>query len=365
MVAWSIWALGASLFRSDPGATLTYNAGVVFNTFGVYILLRLFCRSLSDAAYLCRILAWLLVPVALAMVYEMMAGHNFFSALGGVPEVPEIRQGRIRAQGPFIHPILAGTVGSVSLPLFLGLWRHHRGNAVVGVLASSAMVVASGSSGPIMSAIFATFALLLWPLRHYVRGLRWTAVVVYLVLMVVMTSPPYYLMGRIDIAGGSTGWYRARLIESSIEHLGEWWLAGTDYTRHWMPTGVPWSPNHTDIANHYLGMGVQGGLPLLLLFVLLLATGFSIVGRSVRLSQKIQSQNSFFIWALGASLFAHSVTAISVAYNDQSFLFLYFTLAAIAGIGASELATVPQRRGRVTVKRVTLRLYRPPAVPSQ
>jgi hypothetical protein len=344
MVAFSIWALAASVFRDDPGATLTFNGGLVFNTMGVYILLRVFCRNTIEAVFLCRIMAWMLVPVALAMLYEKFAVHNLFSLFGGVSEVPEIREGRIRAQGPFGHSILAGTVGAVMLPVFIGLWKDYRGAATVGILASLTMIVASGSSGPILSAMFAVLGLLLWPLRHQVRMMRWSAVLVYLVLMVVMASPPYYLIARVDLAGGSTGWFRARLIESSLEHLGEWWLAGTDYTRHWMPTGVPWSPNHTDIVNYYLQHGVLGGLPLLILFSLLFVQGFSIVGRLVRLTEKLQPDLAFFYWALGASLFAHSVTAFSVAYQDQSFMFVYFTLALIAGLGTT--VTVRRRQLR-------------------
>lgn len=360
MVVWSLWALMSSGFRSDPAATLTFNGGLVYNTMGVYILLRVFCRSTAEVVFLCRILAWMLVPVALAMAYEKLAARNLFSVLGGVPEVPDIREGRIRAQGPFAHAILAGTVGSVVLPLFLGLWSRYRGTAMVGALASLTMVVASGSSGPIMSSMFATLGLLLWPMRHHVRALRWTAVVVYGLLMVVMTSPPYYLIARIDLTGGSTGWHRARLIESSMEHFGEWWIAGTDYTRHWMPTGVPWSPNHTDITNHYLMLGVQGGLLLLLLFVLLLATGFSIVGRLVQSSQKVQPGHAFFCWAMGSSLFAHATTAFSVAYTDQSFVFLYLTLAMIAGLGASRLADSALRRGLTPHNRAVLLVQRRP-----
>jgi hypothetical protein len=336
MVVWSIWALAASVFRSDPGATLTYNGGMVFNSLGVYILLRVFCRSPADVVFLCRVVAWLLVPVALEMVYEKLATRNLFSVFGGVSEVPDVREGRIRAQGPFAHAILAGTVGAVMLPLCSGLWNRHRGTAILGTLASITMMVASSSSGPKMSAAFATLGLLLWPMRRYMGALRWTAVVGYLVLMVMMKSPPYYLMSRIDLSGGSTGWHRAHLIHTSILHLGEWWLAGTDYTRHWMPTGVPWSPNHTDITNHYLAYGVNGGLPLLLLFVLLIAKGFSLVGRLVRVAEKTQPRDAFFCWALGASLFALAASSLSVAYFDQSFLFLYLTLAAIAGFGASE-----------------------------
>ena len=335
MVAWSIWALAASAFRTDPIATLTYNGGLVFNTAGIYFILRVFCRNLEDAIFLCRVVAWLLVPVALAMAYEQLATTNLFSFLGGVPITPEIREGRPRAQGPFAHAILAGTVGAVMLPVCLALWNRHRGSALVGSLASVVMVFASASSGPLMSAMLAILGLLMWRGRSHMRAMRWMAVTVYLLLATVMSSPPYYLIARIDLSGGSTGWHRARLIESSFEHIGEWWLAGTDYTRHWMPTGVPWTPNHTDLTNHYLVMGVQGGLPLLLLFILLLAKGFSIVGQSVRATQEAQPERAFFCWALGASLFAHAATCISVTYFDQSVVFLYFTLAAIAGIGAS------------------------------
>lgn len=335
MVAWSIWALAASGFRGDPSATITSNGGLVFNSLGVYILLRIFCRNREDVYFLVRVVAWLLVPIALEMAFEKMTAYNLFSILGGVPELPEIREGRIRAQGPFAGGILAGTVGAVTLPLCLGLWSRHRGTAVLGALASTTMVIASASSGPKLSAIFAILGLLLWPMRHYMRALRWSGVAVYVLLMAVMTKPPYYLMGRVDLTGGSTGWHRARLIESSMEHLGEWWIAGTDYTRHWMSSGVPWSANHTDITNYYLSMGVAGGLALMLLFVLLIAKGFSLVGRSVRVAEKTQPRDAFFCWALGASLFALAASSLSVALFDQSFVFLYITLAAIGAMESS------------------------------
>lgn len=348
MVAWSVWALAVSAFRINPMATLTYNGGLVFNTAGIYFVLRVFCRNLEDAIFLCRVVAWMLVPVALAMVYEQLAAANLFSILGGVSITPEVREGRIRAQGPFGHAILAGTVGAVMLPLCLALWSKYRGTSLMGALASVTIVFTSASSGPLMSAIIATLGLMLWRIRTVTRALRWAAVVVYLLLAAVMSSPPYYLMARIDLSGGSTGWHRSRLIESAFEHIDEWWFAGTDYTRHWMPTGVPWNPNHTDLTNHYLVMGVQGGLPLLLLFVLLLAKGFSIVGQSVQATKKASSEQDFFCWALGASLFAHAATCISVTYFDQSIVFLYVTLAAIAGIGASTSVS-SVRTGRPTL----------------
>jgi hypothetical protein len=183
-----------------------------------------------------------------------------------------------------------------------------------------------------MSAIAALGALWMLRYRQNMRLVRWLAVFGYFSLDLVMKAPAYYLLGRIDITGGSTGYHRAALIESSINHLHEWWLAGTDFTRHWMPSGVSWSPDHADITNHYLHLGVIGGLPLMLLFIAVLAKGFSFVGQTLRQSAALPAESRFMIWALGASLFAHTATFISVSYFDQSFVFIYLTLAAISSV---------------------------------
>jgi hypothetical protein len=167
----------------------------------------------------------------------------------------------------------------------------------------------------------------MWRGRYRMRVVRWLAVLVYIGLYVVMKVPPYFLIARFDLAGGSTGWHRAELIDSAIRHFDEWWLTGTDYTRGWMPTGVSWSPTQTDVTNYYLYMGVLGGLLLMLLFVCMLSVGFVFIGKIVRTGET-GSPFCFVAWALGASLFAHAVTCISVAYFDQSFLFLYLSLAA-------------------------------------
>lgn len=344
MLIWGASMLAASYFHTDPSATLTYNGGVVFNTWGTYVLLRAFCRSVEDAIFLCRTTIWLLVPVAIEMVHEKVAVSNLFSILGGVPDVPNIREGRIRAQGPFAHSILAGTVGAVALPLCFGLWHRYKFTTLMGLAACMTIVITSASSGPLLSAIAAVLALLIWPMRRRMRLIRHGLVSIYLALAMVMEAPPYYLMGRIDLSGGSTGYHRARLIESALEHLGEWWLAGTDVTRHWMATGVTWSPFHTDITNHYLAIGVMGGMPSMLLFIWVLVKGFSAVGAAVKDPSERHPELRFFFWSLGASLFAHTATCISVSYFDQSFVFIYITLAAIASLG-SHLhagATAPQ-----------------------
>lgn len=332
IVLWGIVALCVSPFHKDPRATLINHLGRAYDILGNYFLMRSFFQTKEEIRNLVKIIGILLIPVALEMLLEQFSQRNLFSFFGGVGEIPAFREGHFRSQGPFRHSILAGSVGAVCYPLMVGIWRSNPLSAKMGLLACLIMVITSFSSGPIMSLFWGIFALILWRWRYYTKEMLIGAVIGYILLDIVMKAPPYYLIARIDITGGSTGWHRARLIESAIEHLHEWWLYGTDYTRHWMPTGVTWSPEHTDITNHYIRMGVFGGLPLMGLFIAKLWKGFKYVGESLRSSGVGEGRDRFFIWCVGSSLFAHAVTCIGVSFFDQSFLFLYLNLAMISTI---------------------------------
>lgn len=338
MVAWGAWAVCSSVFHKSPGEALVFRLGVAYNTLGTYFLIRIFSEKLADVVQLIKITALLLVPVALEMVQEHATGRNMFSFLGGVSPEVVVRNDRLRAQGPFAHAILAGTVGAVCFPLMIGIWRQHPVPARVGLIACLVMILACNSSGPILAVMVSILGLVLWRWRHLTRQMRIAAVVGYVLLELVMKAPAYYLIARIDLTGGSTGWHRARLIESSIEHLGEWWFAGTDVTRHWMPTGVSWSQDHTDIVNQYLIYGVWGGLPLMALFIAALWTGFAYVGQTLRLATATSQEEQFLIWTLGAALLGQAASCISVSYFDQSFLFLYLNLAAIGSLRSTYVA---------------------------
>jgi hypothetical protein len=330
IIAWALVALLSSAFHDDVFSTLVNRMGLVFMSCGSYFVLRAFCPSYDDTVRLCRMVALLLAPVALSMLYEKLTGSNPFAEFGGIPYTSEVRNGTIRAQGAFAHSILAGSVGAACLPLMAVLWRTYRLSAVLGVVACLAMVFSSGSTGPIMSTGFGVLALLMWRVRNHMRLVRWGALLLYFGLDLVMNAPAYYALAYIDLTGSSTSWHRAALIEAAVTHWPEWRLAGTDVTRHWMAYGVGWSRNHIDITNYYIRMGVDGGMPLLLMFIAVLSKGFSLVGKTWRFPNGPPAQFPYGTWALGASLFAQAATFMSVSYFDQSVSFLYLTLSAIS-----------------------------------
>jgi hypothetical protein len=270
------------------------------------------------------------------MFYASIAKFNMFSIIGGVSEHGVYRAGKFRAQGAFAHPILAGNIGAVSFPLFFILLRSAENRkkllGYLGIVASFAMIVTCGSSGPILTLMVCITSMILWHWRNSIRTIKWIGIILIVVLHIYMYDPVWYLAARIDLVGGSTGWHRARLISAAIENLGEWWLVGTEYTRHWMPTGVSWNPNHTDITNQYILIGVNGGLLPIILFGLIIRKGFKMAGEMRSHLEAMSGPSALSIWVLGSVLFTHAVTFMSVAYFDQTISFFYGLIGIISSL---------------------------------
>jgi hypothetical protein len=333
----------------------TFRAGLVLGEIGFYFLCRIFIRDLDDARRTVRSLCFVIVPLAILMTLEKQLGVNVFSVMGGSGLI-NIREGRVRAYGPFGHSILAGTVGAICVPLTLGILKHHRVSALVGTSAAMAIVLASTSSGPVLAMGSCIFALLVWYVRERTRLLVWGACVGLVLLQLVMHDPVYFVVARIDITGGSTGWHRAQLIREAQNHFSEWWAVGTDFTRHWMPTGIHANETQTDITNHFLQMGVWGGLPLLSLFIMILRSAFRIVSAQFRSREVDDLETAYLIWSLGSALFGLIVTFWSISLFDQSASMLYLVLAMIA-------SAIPMRDSTV-VAAVSVRSGRPAGVAS-
>jgi hypothetical protein len=338
LIIWAVWLVLSVAFHDSADSQLTNRFRLAYEGLGLYFACRCFCRTGNDVAWLCQMITVAVVPLAACMALEKLIGFNLFSVFGGVTASPAIRSGLIRAQGPFAHPILAGTVGAAVLPLAVAVWRQSRAISISGIAGAAVMIASSGSSGPLISGAVGILALAAWHQRLHLRFWRWAAVTCYIGASLVTTRPAYFIVSRIDLTGGSTGYYRARLIQSAFEHIDEWWLFGTDITRHWMPTGLAISPDQADVTNHYIALGVLGGLPLMLLFILLLFSAFRRVGSAM--SVATTNSDRFIAWCIGTSLTVHATACLSVTYFDHSILFLYFALAMTPAL-AKAAPTMP------------------------
>jgi hypothetical protein len=329
-----------TLLVQTPFAAIN-RIGAAYDALGFYFLFRYLIRDLKDFERALAIMAVLAVPLAAAMFLESLSGRNLFFILGGVPEITFERNGIFRCQGPFAHPILAGTVGATLTPLFIGLWFKkgmYKGLSIIGLIAALTITITSASSGPWMACAYGVAAMMLWPIHAYMRHLRWAALILLVLLHMVMNAPIWSIIGRLSNLVGGTGWHRAALIHQAIYHFDEWWLVGTTYTAHWELGTLPNDPNMADITNQYILEGVNGGLLTMLLFISIIALCFRDIGRAITQVEKQSLAVKMILWAMGASLFSHVVSFISVSYFDQMIMLWYFLLASISSVTSHVLS---------------------------
>jgi len=323
------------LLRNGSGEAIVTQLNFISTSLFSYFIFRALIRNFDDIRAILIMLALVMVPMAGAMIIENTTGWNLFSIFGGVPEFSAVRDGRLRCQGAFAHPILAGSFGATSLPLMVALWFWGEGKKwipALGALSATVITITSASSGPVSTYVIVLIGMAMWHLRDHMRAVRWCMLLSLISLHLVMKSPVWALIGKLSEILGGTGWHRVMLIDAAISHFDEWWLLGTDHTRHWMPTGVTWSEEHTDITNHFIGVGIHGGFLPLILFVAMIVFCFRSIGIKVKEINPNEFPIQFTLWCLGVVLVGHLSAFTSVRYFDQIIVFWYLLLSMITTI---------------------------------
>lgn len=319
---------GVALFQVI--GAFVYQLGNIYTIFGIYFLLRHLIHDKSDTICAVHTLAYVAVPIAAVMTWEVITGHNPLAVLGGASAeyyaTLMARDNRFRATGVFAHPILAGTFGAILIPLFVLLWNSARRNrvpAAIGLVAATIITLASNSSTPMLAYVAGIGALCMWPLRNWMRPIRWAIVFVLVSLHLVMKAPVWHLIARIDISGGSSSYHRFMVVDQCIRHFSDWWLFGVKST-------FEWGWDMWDTANQYVAIADCSGLLPFLLFMATIVYGFKYLGKSLKAPQDREHQ--FFLWALGAGLFANVVAFMGISYVDQTQVIWYLVLAAISAM---------------------------------
>ena len=338
-VSWLVISSLLYVLLSGDTALFNLRLGRVYNGLGIYFLVRASVRDLDDIVHLIKIFAAITIPLAVPFFIEYASGRNPFFILGGVPEFSQVRDGRPRCQGPFLHPILVGTFAATAVPLFVGLWAHssrYRLIALGSILTATFIVIVSSSSGPVLAYLGIVVGFSCWIAHEHMRKIRWGIVILLVALHLIMKSPVWYLISRVSEIVGGSGWYRSALIDAFFTHFDEWWLIGTSNTAHWMPTGISVSSTMTDIVNHYVAQGVNGGLLSLVLFIWMIVRCFKAIGDAAHNEEYYAVPERFMIWSLGCGLLGHVVSFFSVSYFDQINIFWYLNVGMAAALATSQ-----------------------------
>jgi hypothetical protein len=329
IIAWASAATLTYTILMGTGSAFVNRLGVSLDGVGTYFLLRCLLRNWDDLDNAIRGVILVSIPVAAAFLIENQTGRNAFAVFGGVPFITDEREGRLRCQGAFPHPIMAGCFWASLMPLIAVRWWAGpalRTGVVVGLGTSSIIVLCCASSTPVMAVLFGIGGMAMFFMRHHMRAIRWSLVALLLLLHLTMKAPVWHLISRINVVSGSTGWHRFHLINSAVEEFPNWWLLGTTTTEDW-------GAGLRDVTNQYVLEGVRGGLITLLLFIAVLALAFGEAGRLWR-RWAASPFRLATAWALGVSLFVHTMNFLAVSYFGQTVMAFILPIAAVTSLAA-------------------------------
>jgi hypothetical protein len=354
LFTFTIATLILSVLRVGTTEELVYQVGVLYNASLSYLVFRSLLWDLEDLREVLAKVAYVIIPFALLMLVESHTGRNVFAAFGGVAPTDMVRDGALRAQGAFRSPITAGAFGATFSILF-GSLLFAGGcmrPALIGLVASTVIVMSSHSSGPLLGMGLGFLALLCWPWRRQTRKIRWGIVITLVVLQLAMKVPVWFIIGRISDVVGGGGYHRAYVIDQFVRHFSSWWLAGTSDTGDWMATRL--DSGGSDLTNKFVSDGVNAGLVGLILSIVLVVKCFQFVGAAMRSNQGNGVATERMLWGIGATLVGTIGILFSVTYFDQMYVIWHFLLGTIAGtkVGKRKIAvsrvaqpvTLPRQR---------------------
>lgn len=321
------------------GSLSFYSIGIAVDGLFVYFVFRSLIRCTKEIIDLLKPIAFMLLPFAVLMSVEAVSGKNLFHFMGGVPEVPVYREGYYRSQGSFRHAITAGTVGATFLPLYISnmLATPKPIIPVISIISCLVIVIASHSSGPLMTTSLTLLAWSCWFFRHNMKIIRWLAFSFIITLHLAMKAPVWFIFDRISGVIGGDGWHRSNIIDKFIKHFSDWWLVGMPIEDTWDWAATVTTFGTADITNHYVSIGINGGLISLLLLALYITKVFSALGKHLKylyLQTNTNLSEQLYVWGIGCVIFGHVVNILSVSYWDQSYIVWYFHLSIAATVGA-------------------------------
>jgi hypothetical protein len=346
------------LFQGNTGA-IVYEGGFIWDVLGGYMLLRILIQNEEDVVRVVKVFAVIAFVCGLTMINEKLRNQNVFGYFGSLSVIPDHREGSIRAQGPFAHPILAGVFGVTLVPLFWWLWQSGKSKLLgaLGFLGSTLMMISCSSSTPLFAYLAAFVGLVFWRLRNRMRILRWGIVLGLISLHMVMKASVWMLIARVDLIAGNSGYHRAELIDQCIRHFSDWWLIGTT-------ASSTWGWDMWDLSNQFVAEAETGGLLTFICFVLVISRSFGRIGTARKIVEN-EPKQEWFMWFLGITLFTHVVGYFGISYFDNVKISWCVFLAIVSAVTAPILATqkVKEERPENSMTNA-LPAYRVPSVQS-
>jgi hypothetical protein len=323
VVMWTVSALVIVSLQWMALPALIKFVGDFIDALGGYLVVRFLIPDGEAVRTTIKVFALICLILGACMVNEHFTRKDVLCYLGGCSLDAEVRNGLVRASG-VMGTIQSGAFGGVLIPLFLWLGTERKSRLVAGAgfAGATAMVITSGASTAVMAYGASLLGLGFWPLRKQMRLLRWGLVATLLGLHLVMKGPVWSLIEHIDLSNGSSSFHRYMLIDTLINHFGDWCLLGTR-------NNGSWGWEMWDTCNQFVDVAVRGGLLTLALYIMVISRSFAALGNA-RKRVNGDREQEWYLWCLGSSLFANVVAQFGINYMVQLQVLLFPLLASIS-----------------------------------
>lgn len=315
------------LATATRGGEVVNSIGQVGDFVVYYSVGRLCISTCEDWARFVKAMAVATVLVAIPLTIEKLTGRNLFSAFGGVPAITPVRDGKLRAQAAFVHPIIGGVIVASLVPVFLSLRSTASPAARWFLLAAACSgvyaVLLTASSTPLMALAAGLASYSLFSQRRLLGSFVFGLTMIGAVLHVISASGLHHLVfARFTPISGSTGYHRYLLWDAAITRFPEWALFGVNSTGHW-------GRGLNDVTCEYIAAGVRGGMAAVLCLVfVLVVTAQSTWCRSLGGPVGVRRIH----WGMFSWLAANMMAFTAVTYFGQGISIFCVGLGALVSI---------------------------------
>lgn len=283
VVAAGFWMVGSMMYHEGFGKGLESGGVVAFDLVSAYLVGRCFLRSPGQLRRFLKsvfpgvaavAIVFALESVGHVLLIRPVAGAIFGTAVEGRGAVGAVvRNGLVRAFGPFPHPILGGLLVASFLPLY---WLSFRGRTgKLGAVAALAAFFTMSSAG-IMSLVLNIMSMITDRVVKTVReitwsSILWTALALGILVHFASQSGLFSVIIRYLTLDAGTGFYRLLIWEYGWAEVLRHPMLGIGFD-NWIRPSWMYSDS---VDAHWLALAMQHGLPVALsiLFVTVASIG--------------------------------------------------------------------------------------------
>lgn len=327
VVIW-LWIIFATVIEGSALSHTSQMIGKGLDTVLMYYIARM---SFHDENDLKAFYGWLVITAISMCIIGVIETTTSYSVYDGFTQYREwhwidkansYRLGMLRAKASTSVHIYFGMFMMMIAGMLWSIRKYIDNNIKYKIALLSAFLAAltSLSSGPWLACAFIIIFALLEKRTKYINKILVLLAIFTLFLEMSSNRHFYNLIDYLALNSG-TAWYRTRLLEIAVNNLNEYWLfgAGSNMPHHW---GQQLDGRlHIDIVNHFLMIGLYGGLPAMFMYIAMHVKTFkyAILARKKYADEKQRS----LLYGLLATILALDISSMSVSLFGPPLILSY------------------------------------------